>query len=361
MKSITRSRAKIIIVAILFSVINAGIAWGADSGEGGSLSEQKSRDRDALCWGCHAQTFRRVYIDPQKYKLSKHSSLGVHCYDCHGRFGFTGCIHISALNLPKHLEETKERCLKCHEKKKTCLECHRDRENWEPINTKAVSLSVHKKLQCKDCHGFQPSMHYDNELRPAANSGRVSCGRCHKKEYKHYLESVHGETLSERPGHAPDCVDCHGSHYIKPFPKRPLSVGAGIAEKPYVCGDCHREEYETYIENYHGRTVTSFNSKKSPTCYDCHGDHDIKSLRDRAEAVKVCRKCHKNAPLKMAGFKIHAEENDPKKEPTLFLIKTGMTMLLVGTLGAFYLHSGIWFYRKRKEKKYGGVLNDNDA
>lgn len=306
------------------------------------------------------------YVDPNRFKTSVHAKAGVTCFDCH-----SACMegkHTIPASFAEYYAAQRKRCLDCHEKKTECLECHKHKIGWDPINQFAVSTSVHAKPlkieysnECQNCHDRKPDIHYGGNLRQEAKIGANSCfskdKACHGKEAEAYSEGVHGKVLKSRPRHAPGCVDCHGSHDIKKL-KNKTENTISRKDNPFVCGECHKEQLETYLENYHGKTATVFGSKRSATCYDCHNGHQITSLKNRNEAIEACRKCHKKAPEKMGNYVIHAHEDDPRKEPILFGIKSAMTLLLVGTLTAFYIHSGMWFYRKRKERINGDGFGD---
>jgi len=67
------------------------------------------------------------------------------------------------------------------------------------------------------------------------------------------------------------------------------------------------EVFNTYVSDFHGRTVTLF-EKQHPdqqtnmaVCTDCHGVHDIQEVTDADSTVikqnllNTCRRCHPNA------------------------------------------------------------------
>ncbi|MEJ5165633.1 MAG: hypothetical protein WHV67_01225, partial [Thermoanaerobaculia bacterium] len=72
--------------------------------------------------------------------------------------------------------------------------------------------------------------------------------------------------------------------------------------------------------------------------------------------------CHPGATRRFAGYLTHATHHDPKKYPYLFYSFWFMTILLVGTLSFFGIHTLLWlprslqirkqFKRKREEEKY---------
>ena len=79
----------------------------------------------------------------------------------------------------------------------SCLECHSDPKltmkkagQVRPlfVNEAAFAKSVHRTLDCTDCHeGF------DAESIPHQKPiSAVDCGSCHEKEGKQYGASIHG-------------------------------------------------------------------------------------------------------------------------------------------------------------------------
>ncbi len=40
------------------------------------------------------------------------------------------------------------------------------------------------------------------------------------------------------------------------------------------CGQCHKEEAETFFETFHGK-VSQLGTEGAAKCSDCHGSHDI--------------------------------------------------------------------------------------
>ena len=97
-----------------------------------------------------------------------------------------------------------------------------------------------------------------------------------------FKSSVHGEFT---------CVDCH----------------AGISELPHAeklpkadCASCHETEAQVY--RWHGREKTDVGID-IPTCYDCHGAHDVfhsSSKNSRVNPINLpqtCARCHENIDL----------------------------------------------------------------
>jgi len=242
-----------------------------------------------------------------------------------------------------------------------CLACHSDKNLKKDgrslfIDPNLFRESVHKKQPCAGCHlGFTVtgSPHEEGTESPL-RIARLACKNCHPKQFAIYRNSSHVKAaLLKRNSKAPTCFNCHGNHYIKPAKASDSPVSKRRAPKE-VCGKCHHEELESYLENYHGKTLVVLGYNRPPSCFTCHGSHNNKSLKEESDVEEACRQCHKTATANLAAaFVIHAHENDFKKFPALFITKWFFTFILVGTLGFFYTHSLLWFIRKLKDKRKG--------
>ena len=102
-----------------------------------------------------------------------------------------------------------------------CLECHSDEKltmkkagRMVPlfVNQAAFARSVHRTLDCTDCHdGFDgDSVPHKKPLTA------VDCGSCHEKEAKLYATSIHGMSHAMGASGAATCTSCHGAHEIVP-------------------------------------------------------------------------------------------------------------------------------------------------
>ena len=80
------------------------------------------------------------------------------------------------------------------------------------VNQAAFAKSVHRTLDCTDCHdGFDgDSVPHKKPLTA------VDCGSCHEKEAKQYATSIHGMSHAMGASGAATCTSCHGAHEIVP-------------------------------------------------------------------------------------------------------------------------------------------------
>jgi hypothetical protein len=192
-------------------------------------------------------------------------------------------------------------------KNSDCLDCHSDKTMTTTnaagrvvsllVDAAALAASVHHDNSCANCHNDITDKHPDDNLAPRA----VDCARCHADASRTYTASVHGEALRDGATagghHAPVCADCHGSHGVLPptVPQSPLNR-ANLAG---TCGQCHEQEAKDVVASVHGTAVAA-GRNDSPTCTDCHSEHQIEALRGSTPlkiSQEVCSKCHASEKL----------------------------------------------------------------
>lgn len=198
-----------------------------------------------------------------------------------------------------------------------CAMCHSDPEMTTERQGRIISLyidfdrfshSVHKDLECVDCHSDADV----EEFPHPEHLEKVDCGNCHSDESDQFYQGVHGLALKRGAPYAPNCQDCHGVHYILP-PSNPKSKTYKM-NIPYLCGKCHREGapvaevynipekdiLNNYSQSIHGEGLLKRGLIVSATCNDCHGNHLIlphtnpKSTISVNNVAKTCTKCHVN-------------------------------------------------------------------
>ncbi|MEI6667660.1 MAG: cytochrome c3 family protein [Acidobacteriota bacterium] len=196
-----------------------------------------------------------------------------------------------------------------------CLACHGDagavRANGTSVAVKApeFAASIHGAggVACVDCHtdlATGAEFPHPDKLKPA------QCAACHDKAVAAYETGVHAQ--ARRSGKnltAAACVDCHGTHDIKPSADpESLTHHSKLLD---TCGRCHGDEeiikrgkiqignvVDLFRDSIHGRALTRSGLTVAPTCSDCHGNHDIRRKTDAASRVYrrtiplTCGKCH---------------------------------------------------------------------
>lgn len=203
---------------------------------------------------------------------------------------------------------------------------------------------------CNDCHRAHLVLPADS-AGSSVNRANIpaTCGACHQGVVATFDSSAHGRALhhgdtTTTGHHAPICTDCHSSHEIVRADQPQWLLGT-VQE----CGSCHERLVETYFETYHGK-VTQLGFIAA-TCADCHTPHDMRRASDTLSSVyvenrvKTCGRCHTNATTSFVRYQPHGDPKDRARYPLLFWTWLGMTMLLVGTMGFFLLHSLLWFVR----------------
>ncbi|HUV29746.1 MAG TPA: cytochrome c3 family protein [Acidobacteriota bacterium] len=215
-----------------------------------------------------------------------------------------------------------------------CASCHQDEAkgyNRSP-HVAGRSVSVESLPTCVTCHGGHDLLPVDDPRSRTNHRNSVSiCVKCHADEsvtgkftdvpdpgmIRAYEQSIHGKTLLiDGNMAAPACVDCHGSHSFFPSdePESPI-YKSHIAG---TCGRCHGEISETYAESVHG-TALAAGVLESPTCTNCHGEHNIRAHDDPASRVyathvsTTCSDCHTSEAL-VAKFGLKADRIKTFKE-----------------------------------------------
>jgi nitrate/TMAO reductase-like tetraheme cytochrome c subunit len=191
-----------------------------------------------------------------------------------------------------------------------CLACHEDdsavRADGRPVVVKqaAFETSVHGPLSCVDCHADLAKAEFPH----AEKLAKVDCATCHTSPVEQYGVSVHAKARASGTTVAATCVDCHGTHDIRPS-KDPesrtyhLNVAA-------TCARCHgnadiiakgkipSDVTKAFADSIHGRALSRSGLIVAPTCSDCHGAHDILSPQDpqsrvaKAHVPATCGRCH---------------------------------------------------------------------
>jgi hypothetical protein len=188
-----------------------------------------------------------------------------------------------------------------------CLECHNDPdltmtlasgETLKLFVDPAVHAgSVHTgRVKCAECHAAQAEVPHPElkvrTLREFRVAAAEQCRRCHFTTYSQTLDGVHQPALARGDATAPVCVDCHGSHQIKP-------TRAPEADVRAACERCHGGVGRTFAHSVHGSKGPQANADL-PTCVTCHRAHDIGGPRDpewNPRTPDLCAQCHANPQL----------------------------------------------------------------
>ncbi len=192
-----------------------------------------------------------------------------------------------------------------------CLVCHGD-PNLAKVGAETTSsifvdierlrASAHaKNTPCTGCHLDFAYTSPHKRIQGAEDwvaSARLACKNCHAEAFSDHSNGVHSlagkpgvsttQTAASRaqrgmPAKVPLCGDCHGGHAITApddAAGRRALHSSGIA----MCGQCHERETASYDDYYHGAAYRR-GSLDAPSCWDCHGFHQILPSSDRHSPV----------------------------------------------------------------------------
>jgi len=198
-------------------------------------------------------------------------------------------------------------CLDCHSDKTLALTNAAGRAVSLYVDAARLAASAHKGNTCLSCHPGIGQKHPDDNLpvRP------VDCALCHARESQSYSASVHGLAVKAGRKDAAVCTDCHGTHDIltSTAPDSPLY----FSRQGSTCGACHDQEAADVAASVHGR-ATAAGVRDTPTCTDCHNEHQIQSLKSRSPLMisgGVCANCH-------ASQRLNTKFNLPADRVTTF-------------------------------------------
>jgi hypothetical protein len=315
------------------------------------------------CLNCHSGSSKMVFrdgeqlpleVDPLSLQTSVHRELS--CSDCH--FGFSSKEH------PRRNFRTRRDFVIANSE--TCRRCHFDKytQTIESIHFAQLTQGNLAAPVCTDCHGS----HSVGEGRVEKIASGKRCKKCHENIYDIYAQSVHGKALlDEHNQDVPICVDCHKAHDIgNPRTKE-------YRERiPEMCGNCHSNReivgkyglstdvLKTYLSDFHGVTLGFYRKQEEANepgrpiavCTDCHGIHNITRTIGpdatiiKANLVKRCGKCHKNANANFPNAWLPHYEASMNKAPLVYIInliyKILMPVMVIGLLLQILLH--VWRY-----------------
>jgi class III cytochrome C family protein len=245
----------------------------------------------------------------------------------------------------------------------TCSRCHND------AKTKMFADSIHGRAlarsglivapTCTDCHGTHDVKKVnDPQSRVARANVPATCAKCHEGIGHQFGSGVHGRLLAEGKGGVPACQTCHTAHAIQ----RAESTGWQLSVIGQ-CGTCHADRIETFRDTFHGQ-VTNLGFRSVAGCADCHGAHEILPASDPRSPVSpgrlvaTCGKCHANANASFVKYDPHANKHDARRSRMLYFTARFMTVLLAGVFTFFGLHSTLWFskeWRLKRARRRGGA------
>ncbi|MBM2824500.1 MAG: hypothetical protein HW402_164 [Dehalococcoidales bacterium] len=250
-------------------------------------------------------------------------------------------------------------CLACHGNPKLTKTTKEGTIISLYVNEAKVNTAAHRFVACTTCHTVDP---HKIETPLTKLSLAEKCGSCHQYEYKVHLESVHGQQLVQGNPDVATCVDCHSAEANPHSVIRVLEYNSSAYKKniAQTCARCHGNEelmasygivervYESYMRSFHGKAIKlgtyEITQLDKATCTNCHGDHDIKSVKDPTSPVagvdnltKTCEQCHSGAGIEFARSFLGHREASPRNIPAAHYTEILFNTLLISvvSVGAF--------------------------
>jgi cytochrome b subunit of formate dehydrogenase len=330
------------------------------------------------CLRCHADTEEKHVIKPDGSRKNIYIDPDVLKHSVHADEPCTGC-HNSITKLPHQKPlPASVGCVECHQQRWNALtkDPNADPKKRERLGvvmeqTQHYLKSAHARpnpkdqskvsAACHDCHDAH-NIGAPNDAQRAEHrlQNPEVCGRCHEKQKKAYLGSIHGKAIVDKKDtKSAVCSDCHTQHDIT-SPKTDIAKLAITRN----CGKCHENAARTYMASYHGQ-VNRLGYTNTAKCYDCHTGHDVKKADDPTSSVhadnrlKNCKNCHKQATDSFLAFQPHGDPDNREKYPWLYWAKQFMQALILGVMIFFWVHVLLWLYRETMDRIRGKGFTEN--
>ena len=366
------------------------------------------------CLACHGDATMQnsagqsIAVNGTIFHASVHGSFK--CSDCHADIkSYPHPAHIAPVSCKKchadvastladsvHRDGATNPCTSCHGNAHAIFPKSDPRSNVYPLNIPRTCGSCHGKdgiaqkhglpnvipayvdsihglalsnegllvaANCQSCHG---SHHILSRTNPKSSTYKTNvpstCGACHAKIYMEYENGDHGKAIKAGNLKAPVCSDCHTAHAIM----RPTDAKFRMQSTPQ-CGSCHKDKLSTYHDTFHSQLGLLGGYVETARCSDCHGAHEVlpasnpRSPIAPQNLVHTCSKCHADANTSFVKYQPHANSHDWKTNPQLYFIRLFMSLLLIGVLTFFAIHTALWVVRSHYEnlrsKKNNGDKN----
>ncbi len=261
------------------------------------------------CGACHdvfgyLESVHARPVGGQEVQGKKGAPPAASCKDCHGTHEILSPKVPESATNRAHIAQA---CGKCHES----VELHYARS----AHGIALAKGVKGAPSCVDCHTAHEVELLSSAASPLYKTSEAKvCLKCHldNAEIRQrtapsagfiagFESSVHGVALAKGNAKAASCSDCHGAHDMKRGNDPTSRVNKWNI--PQTCAKCHGEIAKTYDESVHGKALIEGN-RESPSCTDCHGEHQIFAPSDPRARVsptnvsaQVCAVCHSSVTL----------------------------------------------------------------
>jgi len=372
----------LLALMLLIAVTQAPFSVGIKPAQAAPMAQETTPEpevnksiRNETCLACHSEPnlsmslengqLLSLFVPPQVYEESIHGRLGYACVQCHTTVGDYPHPAFSA-------EDRRDVTLKLYP---ACQQCHSSLYELaqDSVHQTMLDAGNRNAAVCTDCH----TAHATRQLTDTETGGLLpetriwiphTCAQCHYAIYQKYTTSVHGSALlGEGNPDVPTCIDCHGVHNIED-----PTTAAFRLSSPELCAKCHTDPtimdkyglstqvLSTYVADFHGTTVTIFERENpnqetnKPVCFDCHGVHDIKSVNDPVEGLRIrenllarCRVCHPDASANFPDAWLSHYIPSLESNPVVFTVDIfyklfiptvlgGMAVLVVLDIGSIF-------------------------
>jgi cytochrome b subunit of formate dehydrogenase len=313
----------------LSGVLTAWPAFAASSAAAKAATPAAEFELDnASCLTCHESKKGKIErsgsggssrivngVSNEKFGKSVHAKM--QCLACHAEILDSAAPHKkSAAKAPD--------CANCHEAlwqdvMKAGVEADKPRLETVAKNIESYKKSFHAQpdkdtpslpkarcTQCHDTHAFNvPADRTSEQYAEWRREVPQLCGNCHREQLETYSSSIHGTELFDKKNiQAPICISCHTTHEITDTALNGFRLL--VTEE---CGSCHKDKLASYRDTYHGQ-ASKLGGTNTAKCYNCHGSHGIlpasdpKSMVNVNNRLKTCQTCHdgKTRALATAGF-----------------------------------------------------------
>jgi len=310
-----------------------------------------------FCLACHDQPGRTLTLDNgEELSLTvdrTHFGGSVHgadnawqplnCTDCHENYSFPHAEPQNTGSLREYRVANSQLCYRCHEQ-------HAEK-TVDDVHGSLIAEGNLDAAVCTDCHGAHDTPPPDQPRQRISET----CAQCHAEIHDEYVDSVHGEALSQNSNpDVPTCIDCHGVHNIVD-----TSTTMYRSRSPLICARCHADKelmskydistsvFQTYVSDFHGTSAVLFDPSADPNapfneavCYDCHGIHDIQRPDDpengiQANLLETCQKCHPNATENFTAAWTSHYEPSLQNNTGVFLVETFYRIVIPITVIGF--------------------------
>ncbi len=227
------------------------------------------------------------------------------------------------------------------------------------IKENELRQSVHRRLDCSDCHG-------ESEMGYTSLDAVTTCASCHGQAFNDFRESVHARSVENGTPQAASCVACHGSHEVRAVadPQSPLSRRS-LSETN--CARCHKEPTWTethpvpldvvrdYQRSFHG-LAARLGDERVANCSNCHSYHrilrstDARSTVNSRNLVTTCGACHTGASsVTFAAGGVH---HDPTRTGfwIVDIVSAMYVMMILLTIGFMTSHNMIDLYGRFRQR-----------